>query len=86
MPNSLDDTDEMLPEYDFSGGIRGKHHEAYQRGYKIIVHKSDGSTEERESALPDGAVILDPDVRTYFPDAEAVNTALRGLIKPIPHE
>ena len=25
--------DEMLPEYDFSGGVRGKHYQAYQRGY-----------------------------------------------------
>jgi hypothetical protein len=31
--------------------------------------------------MPEGAVMLDPHVRAYFPDAEAVNTALRGLIK-----
>ncbi|ABU59012.1 hypothetical protein Rcas_2951 [Roseiflexus castenholzii DSM 13941] len=74
----------MLPEYDFSGGVRGKHYRAYQRGYKIIVHKIDGTTEERDYTLPEGAVMLDPDVRAYFPDAEAVNTALRGLIKLIP--
>jgi hypothetical protein len=29
-------------------------------------------------------VMLDPDVRAYFPDTEAVNTALRGLIALIP--
>jgi hypothetical protein len=80
------DTDEMLPEYDFSGGVRGKHYRAYQRGYKTIIHKTDGTTEERDYALPEGAVILDPDVRAYFPDAETVNIALRGLIKLIPHE
>jgi hypothetical protein len=39
-------TDEdMLPEYDFSNGVRGKHAAAYQSGYRIIVHKQDGSTE-----------------------------------------
>jgi hypothetical protein len=84
MPNQQDD--EMLPEYDFSGGIRGKHHRAYQSGYKVTIHKTDGTTEEHDYTLPEEAVILDPDVRTYFPDAEAVNTALRGLIKLIPHE
>jgi hypothetical protein len=26
--------DETLPEYDFSGGVRGKHYQAYQRGYQ----------------------------------------------------
>jgi hypothetical protein len=76
--------DEMLPEYDFSGGVRGKHHQAFQRGYKIVVHKSDGTMEERDFILPEGAVLLDPEVRTYFPDSEAVNRALRGLIRLIP--
>ena len=28
----------------------------------------------------DGAMLLDPDVRQYFPDSEAVNAALRCLI------
>jgi len=86
MSKQSDQVDDMLPEYDFSGGVRGKHHRAYQRGYKIIVHKTDGTIEERDYSLPEGAVILDPDVRAYFPDGEAVNTALRGLIKLIPHE
>ena len=40
MPKHDDaDVDEMLPEYDFSGGIRGKHYRAFQRGYKVIIHK-----------------------------------------------
>jgi hypothetical protein len=86
MSKQPDEVDDMLPEYDFSGGVRGKHYRAYQRGYKINVHKSDGTVEERDYSLPEGAIILDPDVRAYFPDAEAVNTALRGLIKLIPHE
>ena len=86
MANQPDETDDMLPEYDFSGGVRGKHYRAYRRGYKIMVHKTDGTSEERDYTLPEGAIMLDPDVRTYFPDAEAVNTALRGLIKLIPAE
>ena len=74
-----DDADDMLPEYDFSGGMRGKHYAAYQRGYTIVIHKPDGTTEERTYAGPEGTVVLNPDVRPYFPDAAAVNTALRGL-------
>ena len=35
-----EDSDEMAPEYDFSDGVRGKHHEAYQIG--VTVEK-DGS-------------------------------------------
>jgi hypothetical protein len=48
-----DSSDEMLPEYDFTNGVRGKHHEAYRQGYKVIVHKEDGTTEERNVVPPD---------------------------------
>jgi len=78
------DDDEMLPEYDFSGGVRGKHYQAYRRGYQVVVHKTDGTTEVRDFALPEGAVVLDPDVRAYFPDSETVNRTLRGLISLMP--
>jgi hypothetical protein len=80
------DMDEMQPEYDFSGGVRGKHYHDFQRGYKVLVHKPDGTTEERDYTLPEGAIMLDPDVRAYFSDGETVNTVLRGLINLIPHE
>lgn len=74
----------MQAEYDFSGGVRGKHYQAFHRGYEVVIHKMDGTTEVQDFTLPDGAVVLDPDVRDYFPDSEAVNEALRGLIRLIP--
>jgi len=60
MSNKVED-DEMLPEYDFSKGVRGK----YAKHFKDT----------------DRLVSLDADVIAVFPDSEAVNTALRGLIK-----
>ena len=75
---------EMLPEYDFSGGVRGKHAAEYQNGYRVIIHKKDGSTEVQELKLPPEAVLLDPDVRKYFKDAQTVNRTLRGLIALLP--
>ena len=51
--------DEMRPEYDFSGGMRGKYFERYKASSNIVV--------------------LDPDVSSVFPNAAAVNEALRGL-------
>jgi hypothetical protein len=51
----------MRPEYDFTGGVRGKHHEAYRQGTNVVV--------------------LDPEVARVFRDSEAVNRALRLLIK-----
>ncbi len=77
--------DELLPEYDFSGGARGKHAQAYGKGVTVIVHKIDGTSEERIYRMPEGLIILDPDIRPFFPDAEAVNRALRGLVELIPN-
>lgn len=81
---SEDQARDIAPEYDFSHGKRGKHAAAYLRGYTIVVRSSDGSEETRTVAFPEGVVALDPDVRVYFPDSEAVNRALRGLIALAP--
>lgn len=53
--------DEMLPEYNFQGGQRGKYAQEFAQGTNLIL--------------------LAPDVVQAFPDAEAVNEALRLLIK-----
>jgi hypothetical protein len=53
--------DDMLPEYDFSAGIRGKYYRRYRQGTNIVL--------------------LDPDVAGAFPDADAVNEALRLLFR-----
>lgn len=53
-------SEEMLPEYDFSGGVRGKYAKHYAGGTNVVV--------------------LSPDVAEAFPNAEAVNNALRALV------
>ena len=77
---------EMVPEYDFTEekGVRGKYFQAYRQGYTVRVHEDDGTVSIRYFSLEDGAVMLEPEVREYFPDSEAVNTALRSLIALIP--
>ena len=52
---------DMLDEYEFSKGVRGKHAKRYSEGTNILV--------------------LAPDVAAVFPDAAAVNEALRLLMK-----
>lgn len=52
---------EMRPEYDFSGGIRGKHYRRYIESSNVVV--------------------LDPDVHERFRNSDAVNEALRSLIR-----
>ena len=76
----------MLPEYDFRGGVRGRHCKAYRKGHTVRIRKSDGSVAVQHFTLEDGAVMLEPDVRKYFPDSESVNNALRSLIMLIPQK
>ncbi|MCI0514741.1 hypothetical protein L0128_16115 [candidate division KSB1 bacterium] len=74
---------ELLPEYDFTkmeGGVRGKFYKAYRKGHSVRIHKIDGSITVQHFTLEEGAIMLEPDIRAYFPDSEAVNNALRGLI------
>ena len=56
-----DSSDELRPEYDFSGGVRGKYAQRFREGTNVVV--------------------LDPDVAAAFKNSQAVNDALRGLLK-----
>ena len=33
--------EDMLPEYDFAHGVRGKHHEAYKAGTNVVFLEPD---------------------------------------------
>ncbi len=81
--NSGLNEDDMPTEYDFStmkGGVQGKYYQAYRAGHTVTIHKSDGKVDIQYFRLEDGAVMLEPDVRQYFPNSDAVNKALRCLI------
>jgi hypothetical protein len=41
--------EDLLPEYDFRGGVRGKHAEAYRQGFTVRIHRTDGE----EFIIPD---------------------------------
>ena len=75
---------DMRAEYDFRGGVRGKHYRAMQAGYTMTIHESDGTTVVKDVIPKEGAVVLEPDVRAYFPDSESVNRTLRCLIPLLP--
>jgi len=74
------EVNEMRNEYDFSGGVRGKHFKAYRQGHTVKINKQDGSVEVHYFTQEEGAVMLDPDVKKHFPDSESVNKALRSLV------
>lgn len=79
--------DDLRPEYDFKsmkGGVRGKYYKNYRKGHTVTIHKTDGTTVVQYFTLEEGAVLLEPDVRKYFPDSETVNKTLRTLISLLP--
>ncbi len=78
--------DDMQPEYDFSGGIRGKYAKRLkENGYTIRIYHPDGTFSERR-VLGEKTIILDADVWEYFSSSDAVNHALRTLISLVPHK
>jgi hypothetical protein len=80
------ESSEMLPEYDLRGkkGVRGKYYQAYRQGHTVRICKEGGTVSTHHFTLEEGAVMLEPDVREYFPTSESVNEALRSLITLIP--
>jgi hypothetical protein len=70
-------TDEIRSEYDFSKGVCGKHAKAMQEGHTTIIRKTDGSIAVKQTR----PIILEPDLQVHFPTSEAVNKALRSLVK-----
>ncbi|MEK7743698.1 MAG: hypothetical protein AAB578_04860 [Elusimicrobiota bacterium] len=79
--------DDIKAEYDFSkmkGAVRGKYYKAYRAGHKVEIRQADGSVSVQYFKLEEGAVMLEPDVKKYFPNSESVNKALRSLIEIIP--
>lgn len=78
--------EEMRAEYDFKGkkGERGKYYRAYREGHTVLIQQTDGTEIIQHFTLEDGAIMLEPDVRKYFPTSESVNETLRSLISLIP--
>ena len=46
--------DGMRAEYNFAGGVRGKHYRAMQAGYTITIHEADGTTVTKEVRPKEG--------------------------------
>jgi hypothetical protein len=56
--------DELRPEYDFSGAVRGKHHTAYKAGTNVVVLDPDVATAFPNSSSVNRALRLLLEVAT----------------------
>lgn len=50
------DEDTMRREYDFSSGVRGKHHKAYRRGTNVILLEPDVAEVFKDSGAVNAAL------------------------------
>ena len=50
--------DDMLPEYDFTGAVRGKYYERYRQGTNVVLLDPDVATVFRDSAAVNDALRL----------------------------
>lgn len=48
--------DLMRTEYDFSSGVRGKHHEAYRQGTNLVLLEPDVAAVFKDSATVNSAL------------------------------
>jgi len=48
--NDRIDADEMRPEYDFPGGVRGKYYQQYMEGTNFVLLDSDVAAVFRDSS------------------------------------
>ena len=65
----IDDNDEIVPEYDFSGGVRGKYAKRYAEGTNLILLEPDLAAE-----FPDSRSVS-PALRAYLKSKSKRRTA-----------
>ena len=56
--NAPSNQDNLRAEYDFSAGIRGKHHEAYRRGTNVVFLDPDVAQVFKDSTAVNTALRL----------------------------
>ncbi len=53
------ENDEMRPEYDSRGAVRGKHHRKLDKGYTVEIHQPDGTTIVKQHKLNEELTLTD---------------------------
>ena len=56
--NTPGDQDNLRSEYDFSGGVRGKHHETYRKGTNVVFLDPDVAEVFKDSTAVNTALRL----------------------------
>jgi hypothetical protein len=74
---------EMLPEYDFSNGIRGKHYQQFKDGASVTIFNPNMESADK-TVYNYHLAKIEPDVAAVFNDDKSINDILRALINVLP--
>ena len=70
-PREIESENDMLPEYDFTGAVRGKYYERYRQGTNVVLLDPDVAEVFRDAAAVNDAL------RTLVSVAEAKVASVR---------
>jgi hypothetical protein len=76
--------DDILTEYDFSNGIRGKHYKKFQDGFTVTVYSPNKETYLLNKKEKINYIKIDKDISKYFRTSDEINNALRAILSAIP--
>jgi hypothetical protein len=68
----IKEDDNIRPEYDFSTGVRGKHHEQYKAGTDVVFLDSDVAEVFKDSESVNRTLRLLLELASQFPPNRAV--------------
>ena len=71
MSREKPEEDEILPEYDFSAGERGKHHQAFKAGTNVVFLDPDIARVFKDSESVNRALRLLLDLKNQLPPDRA---------------
>ena len=80
--HKAEDNDDLLPEYDFSGAVRGKYYERYRQGTNVVLLEPDIAAVFRDS----GAVNHTLRLLVSLARAEVVGQKLTGRRQRSPNK
>jgi hypothetical protein len=66
-------TNEIRPEYDFSKGIRGKHHIAYEQGTNVVLLETDVAEVFKDSESVNHALRMLMDIAKKETDGRLIS-------------
>ena len=77
-------SDDLLSQFDLTTGVRGKYAKRYREGVSVTIYSPNKKIVEAGKKNAETFIMIEKDIAKVFPDAKAVNSALRHLLAAVP--